>query len=86
MALSDIILGANEVIVILSSSTTGMVGVDKALNFGTVQKVNQLSDKTTIGQSVLFNPEQAIPFMIISGQIFYKVNEDLITLTEPPAV
>lgn len=82
MALSDIILGRNEVIVILSGSTTGMVGVDKALNFGTVQKVNQLTNKTTVGQSILFNTEQAVPFMIISGQVFYKVNEDLVTLTE----
>ena len=86
MALSDIILGKKEVIVILSDSTTGIVGVDIALNFGIVQKVNQLSNKTTVGQSVLFNPEQSVPFMIISGVKFYKVNEDLITLTEitPP--
>lgn len=86
MALADIILGRNEVIVIKSSSTTGMAGVDVALNFGTVQKVNQLSDRTRVGQSILFNPEQAIPFMIISGQTFYKVNEDLITLIEPPVL
>ncbi len=86
MALSDIILGRNEIIVILSDSTTGMVGVSKALNFGTVQKVNQLSDKSVVGQSILFDISKAVPFMIVSGQTFYKVNEDLITLTEPPAL
>lgn len=85
MGLANIILGRNEVIVIKSGSTTGMIGVDVALNFGTVQKVNQLTDRTRVGQSVLFNPDQAIPFMILSGITFYKVNEDLITLTEPPA-
>jgi len=86
MALSDIVLGKNEIIVVLSDSYSGMVAVNDALNFGVVQVVNQLSDKTTVGQSVLFDVKQALPFMIISGQIFYKVNEDNITLTEviPP--
>ncbi len=84
MALSDIILGTNEAIVILSDSTLGIVSAGKALNFGSVQAVNELSDKTTVGQSVMFDISKATPFMIISGQIFYKVNEDDITLTEPP--
>jgi len=86
MALSDIVLGKNEIIVVLSDSYSGMVAVNDALNFGVVQVVNQLSDKTTVGQSVLFDVKQALPFMIISGQVFYKVNEDNITLTEviPP--
>ena len=67
----------------MGDSTSGMVGVDVGLNFGVVQKVNQLSDKTKVGQSVLFDTQKSVPFMIISGQTFYKVNEELITLTEP---
>lgn len=84
MSLDQIILGKNEVIVVLSDSTLGLVPVSDALNFGTVQMVNQLSNKTTVGQSVLFDIKTAIPFRIISGVVFYKVNENEITLTEPP--
>lgn len=85
MALEDIILGKNEVVVVLSDSTLGLVAVDDALNFGTVQLVNQLSNKTTVGQSVLFDIKTATTFRVISGIVFYKVNENEITLTEPPA-
>ncbi len=86
MALSDIILGAGQAIVILSDSTLGIVSAGIALNFGTVQAVNELSDKTTVGQSVMFDISKATPFMIISGQTFYLANEDDFQLTEPPPV
>lgn len=82
MALSDIILKNGEVILILSSSEQNIVPAGKALNFGLIQRVSQLTNKTTVGQSVWFDIEKAIPFMIISGQIFYKVNEDYITANE----
>lgn len=82
MALSDLILGADEVVVILSDSSLGIVGVNTGVNFGTVQLVNQLSDKTTVGQSVWFDITKATPFMVISGQVFYKVKETDITAAE----
>lgn len=82
MALTDIALGKGKVIVMLSDSYSGMVGNGVSLNFGTVQRVNQLSDKTTVGQSVLFNIEKATPFMIISGQTFYLVDEADISSSE----
>lgn len=75
MALTDIVLDKGKVILILSDSYSGMVSAGEALNFGIVQRVNQLSDKVTVGQSVLFNKTNAIPFMIISGQTFYLVDE-----------
>ena len=83
MALSDITLGANEVIVILSDSTLSIVSAGKALNFGTIQRVNQLTDRFRVSESVMFDINKAIPFMIISGQIFYKVNENDISFSEP---
>lgn len=86
MGLSDIILGRGEVIVILSDSTLGIVSAGKALNFGIVQSVNQLTDKVTVGQSVMFDVEKSTPFMIISGQIFYRVNENDISFSEPEEV
>lgn len=86
MALSDLILKKGEVVVILSSSINGVTSSGVALNFGTVQKVNDLCDVTTVGASVQFDVNKAIPFMIISGQIFYRVNEKDISFTEttPP--
>lgn len=87
MALSDLILSAGEVVVLLSSSTSGVVAADGAvaINFGTIQKVNDLSDYT-VGQSVMFNLEKTLPFTIISGNVFYLINENDIRLTEitPP--
>jgi len=82
MALTDITLDKGKVIVILSDSYSGMVGSGVSLNFGTVQRVNQLSDKTTVGQSVLFDIEKATPFMIISGKTFYLVDEADISSSE----
>jgi len=82
MPLSDLILGGGEVVVILSDSSIGIVGVDTGVNFGTVQLVNQLSDKTTVGQTVWLDIKKATAFMVISGQVFYKVKETDITAAE----
>lgn len=86
MALNDIILNAGEVIVISSDSTLGILPASGgvALNFGTVVLVNDLSNKTTVGQSVQFDKTKAIPFIIISGQTYYTVKEDDISFYEPP--
>lgn len=78
MPLSDIIIPAGKIIVILSGSALGLAPAGKALNFGTVQRVNDLCDSTTVGSSVWFDITNATPFMIISGQIFYMVDEDTI--------
>ena len=83
MALSDLVLSKGEVIVILSDSTQNIVGVDTGINFGTVQAVNQLCDKTTAGASVWFDITKATAFMIISGTVFYKIKEDDISASEP---
>lgn len=82
MPLSDLILGSGEVVVIQSDSNLGIVGVDTGINFGTVQSVNQLSDKTTVGQLVWFDIKKATAFMIISGQVFYKLRETDITAAD----
>ncbi len=83
MALSDLILQAGEVVVILSASELGIAPNGVALNFGSVQLVSDLCDKVSVGNSVWFDIKNAIPFMIISGQTFYKVKESDISATEP---
>ncbi len=80
--LSDLTLAAGEVVVILSDSTAGVAANGVAINFGTVQLVNDLCDTVSVGNSVWFDKTNAIPFMIISGQTFYKVKETDISATE----
>lgn len=85
MAISDLILNKGEVIVILSTSTQGIVPADGgAVNFGTVQAINDLCDTTSVGESVWFDKTKAQGFMIISGQIFYKLKEQDISASEIP--
>lgn len=85
MALTDIILPKGKIIVIKSSSLNGIVSNGKALNFGTVQAVNDLCDVTEIGGSVWFDEGKSTPFMIISGTTFYMVDEDDIISNETAA-
>jgi len=75
MALTDIILQKGEIVVILSNSSLGVAEAGVALNFGIVQNVNDLCDTVAIGDSVWFDITNAVPFMIISGQKFYRVKE-----------
>lgn len=88
MALSDLIIQKGQIIVIISSSVTQVVPATggSALSFGTVQKVSDLEDFYTVGQSVCFDQTRATQFMIISGIIFFLINTSDIKLTEitPP--
>ena len=86
MALSDLTLNKGEVVVILSDSSLGITSDEVAINFGLVQSINDLCDVVSVGQSVWFDITKAIPFIIISGTKFYKVNENDITGIEPPAL
>jgi len=82
--LSDLILAKGKVIVLLSESINEVVTAEGgvALNFGSVQRVYETSDKTTVGDSVLFNINQSTPFTIISGNVFYLIDEKDILFTE----
>ena len=84
MALSDLILPKWKVVVLLSESINDVVTAEggTALNFGSVQRVYETSDKTTVGDSVLFDINKSIPFMIISGNVFYLIDETDIQFTE----
>lgn len=84
MALSDLILPKGKVVVLLSESINDVVTAEggTALNFGSVQRVYETSDKTTVGNSVLFNINKSTPFTIISGNVFYLIDETDIQFTE----
>ena len=84
MALSDLILPKGKVVVLLSESINDVVTAEggTVLNFGSVQRVYETSDKTTVGDSVLFNINKSTPFTIISGNVFYLIDETDIQFTE----
>ena len=84
MALSDLILPKGKVVVLLSESINDVVTAEggTALNFGSVQRVYETSDKTTVGDSVLFNINKSTQFTIISGNVFYLIDETDIQFTE----
>ncbi len=82
MALETIILEKGKLIVTLVSSIGGLIGTNVALNFGYIQKVNQLTDKFIVGQTVMFDITNAIQFMEISGTKFFLINESDIQLIE----
>jgi len=84
MGLTDLILSKGKVIVLLSASGNDIVATSwgKALNFGSVQRVYETSDKTTVGDSVMFDVNQSTPFTIISGNVFYLIDEKDILFTE----
>mgnify|MGYP003431808671 FL=1 len=84
MAISDLILAKGKVIVLLSESINDVVTAEGgiALNFGSVQRVYETSDKTTVGDSVLFNINKSTPFTIISGNVFYLIDETDIQFKE----
>ena len=86
MAISDLVLSAGELVVILSDSTLGIIGVDTGLNFGTVQLVSDLTDRVKVGDSVWFDIKNATPFIVISGTVFYKLNQVFISGSEPAAL
>ena len=75
MALSDIRLPAGKIIVIKANSTLTIAAAGKALNFGTVQRVSDLCEVAEAGSSLWFDVNTATPFMIISGQTFYMIDE-----------
>ena len=83
MALSDLVLSKGEVIVISSDSKLGIISDGKDLMFGVVQRVNDLCDITAVGDSVMFNVNRATPFMIVSGQLFYLIQEQYLSFSEP---
>lgn len=82
MALSDLNLPAGKIIVMASGSAANVVSAGVALNFGSVQKINELTDNFVVGQSVMFNVNDGTPFSIISGTKFYLIDEKDAFFTE----
>lgn len=86
MAAPSITLANGEVLVTESSSTLGIYGFDYGeIKFGTVQAVYATSDKTTVGDAVMFNPKNAKQFFYGSTR-YLIINENNISGKEPAAV
>ena len=85
MALPNIIISSPYIVVTLSQSPTGVIPNKAGFVIGYVEMVNQLSDKVTTGQYVMFN--QSITESFIYGStVYYRVDENDIMFQENPAL
>lgn len=82
MALSDIILQAKKVILSSSAppSDAGAVSGDYA--YGYVEKVYETSDKTIVGNTVLYNQKKTTTFNT-DGATYLVVDEDDLLFGQP---
>lgn len=81
MPLSDIILGANEVLITDSASGLGVMPIDNNIAFGVIQAVSDVTDRFTVGNSVMFDPTKTRRF--VYGSTVYRIaNEENISGTE----
>lgn len=83
MPLPDIIIESPYVIVTLLSSPSGIIPNKAGFQVGYVEMVNQLSDKVTTGQYVMFDSLKAESF-IYGSTIYYRVDENEILFQENP--
>lgn len=85
MAITDIILQKPQVLVRQTSTGSLGINVDNVIySWGTVEKVYDTSDKTTVGNSILFKVPNN-PLFTVSGVKYYIINEDVdVSFTEIP--
>lgn len=84
--IDDIILQRGKVLV-----TPGVSGYDlypvagsAALTFGLIELICELSDDYEIGQTILFDMTKVEQRFAIGSTIYYKIDENNITLAETP--
>lgn len=83
MPLPDILISPPFVIVTLSASPSGVIPNKAGFQVGYVEMVNQLSDKVTTGQYVMFDINSAESF-IYGSTVYYRVDENNILFQENP--
>lgn len=82
MAAIDIILNAGQIVLSQSTSWTGIVLDDSPLLFGSVEVINDLTDRFEVGNNVLFDPTNATKFSY-SGIEYFLTTEDKVFFQEP---
>lgn len=85
MAATDLIL--YKPMILLTTSATSLSGLEpvaaaKQVSFGQVSKIYDTCDKVSVGDSVLFNQEDAFQ-VSDSGVIYYLINENYLIAEEP---
>lgn len=83
MALPDIILNSPYILVTLSSSPTGVIPQTAGFVIGYVEMVYDTSDKTVVGQYVMFRQIKAESFLY-GSTIYYRVKEENVLFKENP--
>lgn len=85
MALSDINLGANEVLLIQGASTSGLISTDNKTQFGVVEKISDLCNGFVVGAYVMYDPTKGRSLMY-GSTMYILITEENISGTEPTPV
>ena len=82
MAAPAIILGKGQVLITNSASVLGLISLDNKVQFGVVAAINDLSDRFTVNDAVIYEPTKIIDRLLYGSTIYILINEDGITGTE----
>jgi len=79
MAAPAITLGAGQVLITNSTSVLGIYSVDNKVQFGTVALVNDLSDKVTVNDSVMYDKDKVQSTLIYGSTLYLLIDEKYIS-------
>lgn len=87
MATPTITLNRNEILLVQTTSSLGIVMDDNPFLFGEVVMINAVDDQNEVGQIVLFNPlESTTARFKYDGSTYFLVPTDKVRFTEIPPV
>jgi len=79
MAAPSITLGAGQVLITNSTSVLGIYSLDNNVQFGTVALVNDLSDKVTVNDSVMYDKDKVQSTLIYGSTLYLLIDEKYIS-------
>lgn len=79
MAAPSITLGAGQVLITNSTSVLGIYSLDNKVQFGTVALVNDLSDKVTVNDSVMYDKDKVQSTLIYGSTLYLLIDEKYIS-------
>lgn len=79
MAAPSITLGAGQVLITNSTSVLGIYSLDNKVQFGTVALVNDLSDKVTVNDSVMYDKDNVQSTLIYGSTLYLLIDEKYIS-------
>lgn len=84
MAAPSITLGIGQVLITNTSSSLGILPIDKNLKFGTVELVYDSCDNLTVGDFIMYDQRNGQQFMY-GSTLYILINEQYLSGKEPAA-